>query len=137
MKIIRGRATADQGATLDQDLVNALRAVYAAPTDDGYWSGLEGRIMARLRRAEEQGEWWGVLAEWRTTGLVAAGLMLSLAGAALWRDYQHNVDIRKLANGAAYWTVFQGPTNDINIAFTVPSSSAEDAAERLLFISEP
>lgn len=137
MKIIKGRASANEDSMADEELIDALRAVYAAPSDESYWSGLEGRIMARLRRAEEQGEWWGVLAEWRTTGLIAAGLMLSLAGAALWRDSQQNADARRLAAGAAYWTVFQGPTNDINIAFTVPSSPAEDAAERLLFMSEP
>ena len=121
------------------ELEVALRDLYAAPADEGYWTGLEGRIMARLRQAEEQGEWWGVFAEWRTAGLVAAGLVLTLAGSALWKDYQRDADLRKLAAGAAYWTVFDGPTDDVTIAFTVPSArpASPAAADRLLFTSEP
>jgi hypothetical protein len=139
MNMNTGRSTTDQNPGADPEITAALRAMYAAPGDDGYWSGLEGRIMARLRQAEEQGEWWGVFAEWRTAGLVAAGLMLSLAGAALWKDYQMDADIRKLAAGAAYWTVFDGPTDDVTIAFTVPKTrtAAPSAAERLFFTSEP
>jgi anti-sigma-K factor RskA len=133
-----GRASAEHGGLDDPELEAALQAVYAAPADDGYWAGLEGRIMARIRQAEEQGEWWGVFAEWRTAGLVAAGLMLTLASAALWNDHQRETDLRKLAAGAAYWTVFDGPSDDVTIAFTVPSSrSRGPAADRLIFTSEP
>ncbi len=135
-----GRATADRSPITDSELVDALRDVYAPPSEDGYWSGLEGRIMARLRQAEEQGEWWGVFAEWRVTGLVAAGLMLSLAGAALWRDYDDQASRQELAAGAAYRTVFGGPTDDdVTIAFTRPSAEpmAPGTAERLLFSAEP
>ncbi len=139
MKNTARRASADRSPIEDPELTTVLRALYAAPADDGYWTGLEGRIMARLRRAEEQGEWWGVFAEWRAAGLVAAGLMLTLAGAALWKEYRMESEASQLAAGAAHWTVFDGPTDDMTIAFSVPGSRARTsgASDRYMFTAEP
>jgi len=139
MKIKTKGAREDRSPIDDPELTAALSAMYAAPVDDSYWTGLEGRIVARLKRAEMQGEWWSVFAEWRSAGLVAAGLMLSLAGAALWKEYKIESDIRQLAAGAAYWTVFDGQTEDMTIAFSVPTSrpAPTGSADRFMFPAEP
>ncbi len=136
MKIISGRT---DGPTDDPELTSALRSVYAAPADESYWNSLEARIMARVRQAEKQGEWWTVFVEWRTAGLVAAALMLTLAGSALYKEHQIDQDIRKLAAGAAAWTVFDESAGDVTIAFSVPTSAPEQSGSpsRYLFTAEP
>jgi hypothetical protein len=123
----------------DAEVTAALRELYAAPAGDSYWSGLEGRIMARVRQGEQPGEWWSVFGEWRAAGLVAAALMLTLAGAQLYQEYKIESDIRKLAAGAAAWTVFDGASEDARIAFSVPTSRPDDfgSASRYLFTAEP
>ncbi len=138
MKIIDGRASAD-GPLSDSELTSAMRELYAAPVEDGYWTSLEERIMARVRLAEAQGEWWSVFAEWRAAGLVAAALMLTLAGTALWKEKQIDHNLNTLAAGAAAWTVFDGDS-DVSIAFSVPiADPAQDdaSASRYLFTAEP
>jgi len=142
MSLPGGRETPDRSPITDHELATALRAAYAAPTHDGYWSGLEDRIMARLRQVESPVEWWSVLVEWRgarVAGLVAAGLMLSLAGFSLWKERQIDRDLRELAAGAAYWTIFDMESDDVNIAFTVPSGrdGNKPTADRHLFNVEP
>ncbi len=139
MNIKTKRAPEDRSPIEDPELVSALSAMYAAPADDDYWSGLEKRIVARLKQAEAQGEWWGVFAEWRSAGLVAAGLMLAFAGAALWKEYKLESEFNQLAAGAVYWTVFDGETEDMTIAFSVPTSrpAATGSADRFMFTAEP
>jgi anti-sigma-K factor RskA len=139
MNIKTKRAPEDRSPIDDPELAAALSAMYSAPAAEDYWTGLESRIMARLKQAESQGEWWSVFAEWRSAGLVAAGLMLSLAGAALWKEYKIESDIRQLAAGAAYWTVFDGETEDMTIAFSVPTSrpAPTGSADRFMFTAEP
>lgn len=136
--------TADPGQELPLDASTraTLGALYVAPADAAYWQVLEGRIMARVRdtvRAEAPREWWMVFAEWRSAGLVAAGLMLALAGAAMYNEYRIDRDIRELAAGAAYWTVFDGLTDNVSIAVSIPARSDSGAAviERHLYTNEP
>jgi hypothetical protein len=138
MKIISGRESADQPLN-DTQLTKALGELYSAPANDSYWAGLEGRIMARVRQAEQQGEWWTVFMEWRAAGLVAAALMLTLAGSALYKDFQMDRNFRKLAAGAAAWTVFGEGDDDVTIAFSVPTAEPErsGSASRYLFTAEP
>jgi anti-sigma-K factor RskA len=133
------REPTDRSPITDPELAAALRAVYAAPSDEGYWNGLEGRIMARLRQAETPLAWWNVLAEWRVArvaGLVAAGLMLTLAGFSLWQEHRIDAEMRQLAAGAAYWTVFDLSEQDAAIAFTLPNGDRA-WADRHLFNAEP
>ncbi len=138
MKIISRRESADEPLS-DTQLTEAMRELYCAPADDSYWASLEERIMARVRQGEQQGEWWTVFIEWRATGLVAAALMLTLAGSALYDDYKIDRDIRKLAAGAAAWTVFDLNDDDMSIAFSVPTAEPEQSgsASRYLFTAEP
>lgn len=138
MRIISGRESADE-PLVERELTQAMSELYRAPAEDSYWAGLEGRIMARVRQGEQQGEWWTVFVEWRAAGLVAAALMLTLAGSALYKDYQIDRDLRKLAAGAAAWTVFDSNDDDMAIAFSVPTAEPErsGSASRYLFTAEP
>ena len=134
------RTDAGRSAPLDADLAALLREAYAPPADDTYWAGLETRIMARVRSAPAVAtEWWHVLSEWRTAGLVAAGLLLSLAGASLLHEQRLASQARELAAGAAYWTVFDGATDGTAIAFTVSPSTDPDEriVDRYLYVPEP
>lgn len=69
----------------DPSITALLRATYSAPRADGYWTGLEQRILARVQEAQPLA-WWSVFSEWRTAGLIAATLALMLAGAAVVRE---------------------------------------------------
>ena len=71
---------------LDENVVDALRSVYAAPNAPGYWDSLESGIMARIGNAASASRelgWYSVLAHWAAPGLAAAALLLAVAG-ALW-----------------------------------------------------
>ena len=67
----------------DEETVRGLRALYAAPGGEGYWDGLEARIMAQV--AGERGSIWPLFARWAPAGLVAAAVALVVAGVALER----------------------------------------------------
>lgn len=68
---------------LDEEIVDALRAMNAAPGGEAYWDGLESRIMARV--SGERGSVWPLFARWAPAGLVAAAVALLTAGMALQR----------------------------------------------------
>ena len=72
----------------DDDLTRALRRIYAAPDEPGYWDRLEERILARLSAGDAgtlEDLWWTPLARWATPGVIAAALALLVAGATLWQ----------------------------------------------------
>jgi hypothetical protein len=64
-------------------LTNALREVYRAPEDPGYWTGLERRIMAVI---EEQEAWYTMPDRWVRIGLTAAAAALVIAGGLFLRE---------------------------------------------------
>lgn len=70
---------------LNDEVVAAMRRIYAAPTDAGYWDSLAARITAASRSATpgRDAAWYSVLAGWAAPGLAAAALLLGVAG-ALW-----------------------------------------------------
>lgn len=72
--------------TTDDQLTRELRAIYSAPLDLAYWSGLEQRIMARLESGAEVVEWWSVPDRWVRAGLIAAGIAVVVAGSLLLRS---------------------------------------------------
>jgi hypothetical protein len=93
----RDEADAPPGSP-DAAVRRDLRALYAAPSDPGYWDGFEARILAAVRggaavtgavtgamRAVPAAavEWWHALARWARPALAAAGATLAVAGAAL------------------------------------------------------
>lgn len=61
----------------DDALTTELRAVYAAPKDEGYWTAFERRIMLAI---EEHDAWWTMPDRWVRVGLAAAAAALVIAG---------------------------------------------------------
>lgn len=84
MTIVRGdnRDMQDQDPR-DDDVANALRAMYAAPTDDSYWNSLERRIMQTVA-AERAREWWSYFPGWVRIGVSAAAAAALVAALASW-----------------------------------------------------
>lgn len=76
----------------DEDIARGLRQLYAAPTDDGYWRGLEARILARLTGAPII-SWWDELDRWMRPALAAAAVVLLGAGVAMFRAYQQDQQV--------------------------------------------
>ena len=60
----------------DDALTQALRAMYAPPAGDAYWTMLEQRILLGL---DSEDAWYEVSDRWLRTGLVAAAAILVLA----------------------------------------------------------
>jgi hypothetical protein len=84
----------------DNDVTQALRRLYSAPTDESYWRGLETRIMTRARSASTPTiAWWDELHAWARPALVAAAVVLLAVGVALVRG-------RQIARESAYAAVF-------------------------------
>jgi hypothetical protein len=85
---------------LDEGVIAALRDIYAAPADAGYWDSLESRIVARVRAGvgnARDAAWYSVLAHWAGPGLAAAALLLAVAG-ALWTRLDQ-ADLRSTYEG--------------------------------------
>ncbi len=84
MTIVRGdnRDMQDQDPR-DDDVAHALRAMYAAPTDDSYWNSLERRIMQTVA-AERAREWWSYFPGWVRIGVSAAAAAALVAALASW-----------------------------------------------------
>ena len=110
----------------DADVTALLRSVYAAPLDEGYWQGLEQRVMSRLNESPVVA-WWSVLSEWRTAGAIAATVALLLAGATLVRDVA-------LEREMAVRTVIESgmPVDDATFSFGGRMRLPADAPERYL-----
>jgi len=90
----------------DDALTNELRAIVAPPTAPGYWDGLEARIIARLERGREEGRWWVLSERAYRFGMIAAGLVLIVAGSVWLRS--RAVETRK-----AYESVIETPGSDL------------------------
>ena len=61
----------------DDALTTALRAIYASPAGEAYWTTLEQRIMGAIDTDEA---WYTVPDGWLRAGLVAAAAVLVVAG---------------------------------------------------------
>ena len=75
----------------DAQLTNALRALYAAPVDEGYWESLEARILAHVALGSDTRSFWSELAEMARPGLVAAAALILAASLALAHSRQVEV----------------------------------------------
>ncbi|HEY7565988.1 MAG TPA: hypothetical protein VH762_00345 [Gemmatimonadaceae bacterium] len=70
---------------LPQPARSVLREMYAAPADAGYWSQLEARILARVRRDGPLG-WWTHFPDWMRAGLIAAAAAIVIVGLIWFQD---------------------------------------------------
>jgi len=89
----------------DDAVTNGLRAIYAAPTEAAYWERLEQRIMAHFERGQEEGRWWALSERTYRYGMMAAGLILILAGSVYLRS-------RAVESQMAYESVIETPGAD-------------------------
>lgn len=113
----------------DPAVTALLRAAYAAPREEGYWQGLEQRVMARLSESPVVA-WWSVLSEWRTAGAVAATLALLLAGATMVRE----ITMERTAREMALQQIIESgmPLDDATFSFRLGDKLPADAPERYL-----
>ena len=95
--------THDRWTIGDAELTNALRAIYAAPADAGYWDALEARILAHVARGDDDAMWWTELVDMVRPGLVAAAALILAATLAMARSQQ--VEARN-----AYGSVISAPS---------------------------
>jgi hypothetical protein len=69
----------------DDPVTRGLKELYSSPAE-GYWDSLEAKVMAAVRAGrgapQAVAEWWHALADWAGRGLVAAGILLVIAGMA-------------------------------------------------------
>jgi anti-sigma-K factor RskA len=93
MNSIRG----DDRDMHDDELTGALRAMYAAPADDSYWTSLERRIMDAVA-TERAREWWSWFPGWVRLGLTAAAAAALIAALASWqtRELQQRMAVDRL-----------------------------------------
>jgi hypothetical protein len=96
--------THDRWTSGDAELTNALRALYAAPSEESYWDALEARILAHVARGDDGANWWGELVEMARPGLVAAAALILAATLAMARSQQ-------LEARNAYGSVISAPTS--------------------------
>lgn len=89
----------------DDDLTNELRALVAPPSDPGYWDSLEARIMARIERGQDEGSWWALSERIYRLGMMAAGLILIVAGTVWLRS-------RAVETRMAFESVIETPGMD-------------------------
>jgi hypothetical protein len=105
----------------DPELTTALRALYAAPSDERYWDNLEARILAHVARGDEGESWWSALAEMARPGMVAAAAIIVVAGAAL-------VHSRQLEMSSAYASVINPTPPSVEAATRAASVGDGDIA---------
>ncbi|MBL0169392.1 MAG: hypothetical protein IPP90_01520 [Gemmatimonadaceae bacterium] len=119
----------ERSAGADPDVTALLRAAYAAPPDEGYWTSLEQRVLARLNDSPVVA-WWSVLAEWRTAGAVAATIALLLAGATVVRE----VTLERTASETVARAAIESgvPVDDATFSFGGRIRLPADAPERYL-----
>jgi hypothetical protein len=83
--------TDDRWTSGDAELTSALRALYAAPTEESYWDALESRILGHVTRPDDTVAWWSELAEMARPGLAAAAALIFAASLALVHSRQVEV----------------------------------------------
>ena len=76
----------DGGGDDERRIAKELRALYAAPAEESYWTELETRIMHRVTELDLG--WWAWLDRWARPALVAAAALLIAASIAMFRAHQ-------------------------------------------------
>ncbi len=113
-----GSSGAADGDSLSEPLKAMIRDAYAPAggNSDAYWSGLEQRIMARVR-AEGSAEsgWWSILAPWAQAGLIAATAIFAVTSVI-------NRQISESDSQYAYESVLQSATPEVDASAAVLSA---------------
>lgn len=104
----------------DDELTDALRTHYAAPSDPGYWSTLEARILAHVARAGQLDGWWSALAGMARPALAAAAVLVFVAGAAV-------VHTQQAEARSAYASVISAAPPSVETAARASSVADGDA----------
>ncbi|HEX6576332.1 MAG TPA: hypothetical protein VF042_15295 [Gemmatimonadaceae bacterium] len=108
--------------SLDESLVSLMREAYSPPGGEAYWSGLESKIMSRVRsQAPVDSAWWNVLAPWARPALIAAAAIFALAGAI-------NQQLHESEEQVAYDSLVQSVKPDV-MTTTEELSSVERGAD--------
>jgi hypothetical protein len=117
--------THDRWTSGDAEFTEALRALYAPPADEGYWDGLEARILAHVARSGEGGMWWSEMADMVRPGLVAAAALILAASVAM--VHSHRLEAR-----SAYASVISPAPASIEASSRAASVGDGDVAIHLL-----
>ena len=104
----------------EYEVTESLRAHYAAPSDPGYWSALEARILAHVARGAHAERWWSALAEMARPALAAAAILVLVAGAAV-------VHTRQLDARNAYASVISAAPPSVESSARLSSTPDGDA----------
>ena len=104
----------------EYEVTESLRAHYAAPSDPGYWSALEARILAHVARGAHVEGWWSALAAMARPALAAAAILVLVAGAAV-------VHTRRLEARNAYASVISAAPPSVETAARTTSVVDGDA----------
>ena len=90
----------------DAMLTRMLRAMFAPPGDEAYWSRLEASIMARVT-GDAGTSWWSIVAGWVPAGVAAAAIALLVAGLALTqaRTAERQIAYEQAIRGSAPVTI--------------------------------
>ncbi|HET7456706.1 MAG TPA: hypothetical protein VFJ74_03560 [Gemmatimonadaceae bacterium] len=119
----------------DPEVTRLLRDAYRAPATPGYWDGLEGRIMARVRESVRQSvrvsgsvpavavEWWQVLSGWVAPGAWAAAIAALVALGAMLQS-------RAAERRVAYARVLEASTIGTSVVGGAADASADEALRR-------
>lgn len=75
----------------DDEIDRELRAIYAAPASESYWSELETRIMSRVTELDLG--WWGELDRWARPALLAAAMLMLAASIAMFRTHRAETEV--------------------------------------------
>ncbi|HYW31426.1 MAG TPA: hypothetical protein VE869_07975 [Gemmatimonas sp.] len=131
------RTTMERSPGADPSVTMLLRAAYAPPGDEQYWTALQDRIVSRLQDPAPVA-WWTAIAEWRTVGLVAATIALLVSGATIMREQALDAETRRMAATAALYRSEPMPEG-IPVLITARSrdSLPENMPERFLDPFDP
>lgn len=135
----RESVTDDNSDALDERVLALVRDAYlpafVAGDSGAYWSGLEQRILARIRTAglaPADGPWWSVLGGWAQTGLIAAAALFAVASVVSQR-------FGEMESRFVYESVIQQETPEVFLApaalLSAPDGQAQSDATLIYVLS--
>jgi hypothetical protein len=113
----------------EDDLTSTLRDLYAPPADEGYWSDLAQRVMARIASEAECDVWWQPFARLARVGVLAAGVALTIAGISVTHDRAGDVQL-------AYETIMETP-RAAPLQIAVERDISSEREETLRYVIAP